>query len=239
MGLRQNDLRNMLYDIFEVDSYASKMGADKDIVTLSFSLKEKQAAADLVTFLENAYTSVLDADSTSGEQSDGTYKVFVELERDKQVIKHISEIIEGIKKLSDISEFRFRYYKNFRSMPATEDNFKETIPTDSDQYGITANESNLSNYKNFFNNSYLERIDMLENTILLQKAYADPILLEFVDFGDTGTVLKSINESMDLMNSYPEIMFLTKYLGDYNICKYGDKIVFENQGQALVTKRVN
>ena len=34
MGLRKNDLKHMLYDIFEVDSFASKMGEDEDIVTV-------------------------------------------------------------------------------------------------------------------------------------------------------------------------------------------------------------
>ena len=32
MGLREKDLRSMVYDIFEIDSFASKMGEDKDIV---------------------------------------------------------------------------------------------------------------------------------------------------------------------------------------------------------------
>ena len=42
MGLQAGDLKNMMYDIFEVDSYASKMGDDKNIVTLSFSVMERQ-----------------------------------------------------------------------------------------------------------------------------------------------------------------------------------------------------
>jgi hypothetical protein len=40
------------------------------------------------------------------------------------------------------------------------------------------------------------------------------------------------------MKSYPEILFLTKYFGDYNISKYGDNFVFENQGKGLVLKRI-
>lgn len=239
MGLKQGDLRDMVYEIFEIDSYASKMGADKDIVTLSFSLKEKQPADDLVTFLENGYTTVLDADATAGEQSDGTHKVFVELQRNNEVVDDIVEILEGVKSLSEVEEFRFRYYKNFRSMPATKDNIQQTVPTDSENYGITANESNLNNYKNFFNKSYLESVDMLEETIVLKKTWADSLAFEFVDFNDTSKALKNLTETLDIANSYPEIMFLTKYLGDYNICKYGNKLVLENCGKALVVKRIN
>ena len=84
-GLHKEDLKHMIYDIFEIDSFSSKMGEDQDIVTVSFSMRDKAPAVDLVNFLESGYSFILDADVTPGEQSDGTYKVFVEMERDKGV----------------------------------------------------------------------------------------------------------------------------------------------------------
>ena len=59
------------------------MGEDSDIVTLSFAVKGDQPAKDLVNFIETGYDFVLDADKTSGEQNDGKYRVFVEIERTK------------------------------------------------------------------------------------------------------------------------------------------------------------
>ena len=56
MGLRQNDLEFTIDNIFEIDSFKSKMGDDKDIVTLSFSVKGEQPAKDLVNFVETGYT---------------------------------------------------------------------------------------------------------------------------------------------------------------------------------------
>ena len=150
MGLRNGDLKDLVYDVFEIDSYASKMGEDKNIVTLSFSVKDRSPADDLVKFLEGGYSFILDSDVTSGEQADGTYKVFVELERDKQSNDNIMEIIDGISKLSEIEKFRFRYYKNFRSHNISIESLNEFVPTDPDNYGIKVNESNLDNYKNFF-----------------------------------------------------------------------------------------
>lgn len=238
MGLRANDLENMIDEIFEIDSYASKMGEDKNIVTLSFSLKEKAAADDLSNFLEKGYAFILDSDVTAGEQSDGTYKVFVELERNKDVHDQIYEIIDGVQKLSGKDQFRFRYYKGFRSHDASLDHIKEMVPTDPDQYGITMNENNLNNYKEFFNRSFLDSVEMADDVITIKKKYADPLQFEFIDFGNIRSVNKRINETMDIMNSYPEILFLTKYIGDYNITKYGNKFVFENGDNALVLKRI-
>ena len=85
MGLIAGDLKHLVYDIFEIDSFKSKMGDDKNIVVLSLSARTKESANDLMNFLEKGYPFVLDADVTSGEQADGSYKVFVELERNKDV----------------------------------------------------------------------------------------------------------------------------------------------------------
>ena len=236
MGLRENDLKHMLHNVFEIDSFKSKMGDDEDIVTLSFSLRDKAPADDLVKFLEGGYSFILDADATAGEQSDGSYKVFVELERNRHVHEHIYEVLDGVKKISGIDDLKFRYYKNFKSKDATMENLDTHIPKDPNNYGMTRNQTTMENYKNFFNNSYVDSVDLLENNLTIKKSYADPIVFEFVDFGDRNKILKNVSEGFNV-DAYPEILFLTKYLGDYNISKYGDNLVFENEGLALVVKR--
>jgi len=238
MGLRKGDLKDMLTDVFEIDSFASKMGDDKDIVTLSFSLREQAPADDLMNFLERGYGFILDADVTSGEQSDGTYKVFVELNRDKDVHNNILEIIDGVKSLAEMDDFKFRYYKNWRSQSLSQESLEEFVPNDPDKYGIKVEESRLENYKNFFTNSFLDSVDLVENKLIIRKKFADPLVFEYIEFGDVLDIKNKIEGKFDLMESYPEILFLTKYLGDYNISKYGDKLVFENQGKALVIKRI-
>ena len=237
MGLRHGDLKDLVYDVFEIDSYASKMGEDKNIVTLSFSVKDRAPADDLVKFLEGGYSFILDSDVTSGEQADGTYKVFVELERDNKSNDNIMEIVDGIKKLSEIEKFRFRYYKNFRSHNISIESLNEFVPTDPENYGIKVNESNLDNYKNFFSKSYVDDIVMTESILTIKKSYADPLHFKFIDFGPTVKTLNSIKESFNTQD-FSEIIFLSKYVGDYNITKYGNKLTFENSGSTLVLERI-
>lgn len=237
MGLRAGDLRGMIYEIFEIDSYASKMGDDKNIITLSFSVKAKEPADDLVSFLEKGYDFILDADVTAGEQSDGTFKVFVELERKKGVHDHIAEIVDGIEKLSEKNRIKFRYYKDFRSHEATLENIEKFVPDAPDNYGIVATESNMNNFKNFFSKSYVESIEMLDDILTIKKRYADPIHFRFVDIDDRDVVLNSLSESINF-NDFGEVIFLSKYIGDYNITKFGDKLTFENNGKTLVLKRL-
>ena len=238
MSLREGDLRDMMDNVFEIDSFSSKMGDDKDIVTLSFSLKEKAPADDLMNFLERGYGCILDADVTSGEQSDGTYKVFVELARDNEVHDNILEIVDGVKNLSEIDDFKFRYYKNWRSQDLSQETLDEFVPNDPNNYGLKVEESRMANYKEFFNKSFLDSVELKENNLYIRKKYADPLVFEFIDFGDTLDVINRTDGKFDIMESYPEILFLTKYLGDYNISKYGDKLVFENGDKAVVLKRI-
>ena len=78
---------------------------------------------------------------------------------------------------------------------------------------------------------------MIDDTLIIKKKYADPLVFEFIDFGRRKESIEKLTETFDILNSYPEIMYLTKYIGDYNICKYGDKIVFENSDQVLIVKK--
>jgi RNAse (barnase) inhibitor barstar len=227
----------MIYEIFEIDSFASKMGDDQNIITLSFSVKTKEAADDLVSFLEKGYDFILDADVTAGEQSDGTFKVFVELERARDAHEQISEVVDGIKKLAEKDRLKFRYYKDFRSHEATLENIQQFVPEDPDNYGIVANESNMNNFKNFFSKSFVESIDMLDDILTVKKMYADPIRFKFVDFGDRENILNNLTESLNF-NDFSEVIFLSKYMGNYNITKFGNKLTFENNGKALVLQRL-
>ena len=236
MGLRQNDLEFTVDNVFEIDSFKSKMGDDKDIVTLSFAVKGEQPALDLVKFIETGYDFVLDADKTSGEQADGKYRVFVELERSKKSPNQILEILDDVKKISNQNDLRFRYYKNFRSQPADESNINEQLPLDPGAYDIKTNQTQMENYKNFFADSYVDDVYMEGNEVHMKKKYADKLVFEFVDAGFKTQIVESIEGSIQI-EAFPEIIFLSKYVGDYNITKFGNKLVFENKGHCVVLRK--
>jgi hypothetical protein len=238
MSLREGDLVDLVDGVFEIDAYKSKMGSDKEIVVLSFSVNEKAAAQDFVDFVERGYSFVLDADLTTGEQDDGSYRVFVEMERTKNVPEQIMELIDGISKLTNKTDYRFRYYKGFKSYPVDLTALQEEIPLDSATYDLVVNESNMNNFKNFFNRSYVDSIQMYEDIITIKKIYADPLSFRVIDFGPKEEVFENtITESLNF-NDFGEVIFLCKYIGDYNITKFGKKLTFENDGYTLVLERV-
>jgi hypothetical protein len=237
-GLHAGDLKYLVRDVFEIDSYASKMGEDSDIVVLSFTVDEEAPARDLVNFIEHGYDFVLDADVTPGELDDGRYKVFVEIERNRKIGKQILEVLDGVKKLSEVENFKFRYYKSFHSTPATEDALTETIPINKNDYETRMKESRMNNFSNFFNRSYLESIDVDSDNITFHKKYAEPLRMKIRSFGPKNEMYNQTPGRIMLEGKdVAEVIFLTKFLGNYNITKVGGSFILENEGYAVVLEK--
>ena len=135
-GLEKDDLARLVHDEVHVDEYRSKMGDDKDVVVVSFKVAYKDPAEDLNEFLEKTYDFVLDADVSSGEMEDGEYIVFVELDREPEVINEIITILSDLENLTAIKldQWRIRYHKSTEEHPADYDELKSLIPTTPEQY---------------------------------------------------------------------------------------------------------
>jgi hypothetical protein len=101
--LDYHDLENMVVPIATIDKYEAKMGDDDEIVTVTFTVKGKQVAEDLVDWLERGYDYVLDAQTSEGEVSPGKYLVFVEMDRRTRTPERIIEMIEDMDTLTDLS----------------------------------------------------------------------------------------------------------------------------------------
>ena len=100
-GLRARDLKNYVSEVFTIDCFKSKMGEDSDVVVLAFKVKEKYPAIDLMEFIEKSYGFILDADMSTGEEDDGKYQVFVEIERTNNLPKQIKKLLAGVSQLTD------------------------------------------------------------------------------------------------------------------------------------------
>jgi hypothetical protein len=237
-SLKAADIRGFVKSVIEVDSFKSKIGDDEDIVTISFTVDHEDPAKDLENFIEMGYDFVLDADVSPGELDDGTYKVYVELERNRHVAEQIRELLDGVEKITAIENFKFRYFKNFKSQEATEENLASAIPMDKDAYDATTERSKLDNFQEFFVKSYADEIQLLDESITFKKIYGDKIKFDIITSGTRQEVYNEIKGPIVLeTSSMAEIMFLSKYIGNYNITKVGNTFIFENSGWAVALKR--
>jgi hypothetical protein len=238
-GLRPNDLEDMVFNIFEVDAFQSKMGEDRDVCVLSFKVKDRGPARDMMEFIEKGYNFVLDADVSAGEDRHGNYHVFVEVPRGQRLPQYIKDITEGVKRLTGITEWKFRHYKSFKSHDLSEDNLA-IIPQTPTDYDMMLENIRVESIQKFFSKTYKEEMVVEGNTVTINKPFGVKFSFNVVNFGKHDEIQKNITETFKLdTKSMAEVMWLTKVLGDFNISKYGNQFVLEDGKKTMIISMEN
>lgn len=237
-GLRPLDLQDMIYPIFEVDSHKSKMGEDRDVCVMTFKVKDRNPAKDVMEFIEKGYDFVLDSDVSSGENANGEYFVFVELSRSPKLAEQIKEITYGVKKLTGIDDWKFKYHKVPTEYSMTEELLNKIIPPTPNDYDGHLVKVKTEGIKSFFSKTLMDNLTLDGNIITIHKPFDQRIQLKMIAHGDQ-TILENNTDAIQLdPESTSEVFWLTKVLGDYNITKIGDQLVFDNAGQTMLLQRI-
>ena len=132
-GLRKGDLYDLIDPNISIDRYKSKMGDDDQIVVVSLKAMHKEAAKDLVDFIESGYEWVLDANESPATDEKGKVTVFVEFERRTSLIERILTLTDEITRLTGDTEWTFTYYKGEAPIPLTAESL-EMIPDSPKKY---------------------------------------------------------------------------------------------------------
>jgi hypothetical protein len=233
-GLKSEDLKDLVRPVFEVDSYKSKMGDDENVVVLAFEVTGHQAALDFADFIEKGYNFVLDADISTGEDEHGNYKVFVEIERGRKIARQISEMMYGLSELTGCEDWKFRYYKDYQSKPLQE---ISNIPSSADDYKARMEGIFESEMRFFFRKTPLDYLFVENEVMNFKRPFTNPVKMKLIQHGTRTDILNNLAGTIRVdESSMSETMWLTKYFGNYNITKYGDDFVFENENTVVVLK---
>jgi hypothetical protein len=135
-GLEVGDLKRLIHPELHIDEFESKLGDDADVIVVSFKVDTKEPANDLVAFIEKGYEWVIDADISSGEMDDGSYIVFVELDRDQDAPENIITLMEDLMNLTEqkLSDWRVRYYKSHKEKELSLEVLEELLPLSPEEY---------------------------------------------------------------------------------------------------------
>ena len=200
-GLRSKDLKDLVSDLFTVDQYRSKMGEDRDVVVIGFQVNEKNPAADLMEFMERGYQFILDADMSSGEEHDGRYQVFVEIERTPNLPGQIEDLLRGVGQLTDIREWRFRYQKSPKSVEYTKETIKEHVPLTPTDYEQKVLEIKTTDVKEFFDQGSVDVALDEDNTLTFSKPFSGDVTAKFISIGDYENVKDTVPGALSLDES--------------------------------------
>ena len=237
-GLKAGDLEGVVHKRFSVDQYKSKMGDDRNIMVLAFTVEGLAPAKDLERFAETGYTEILDADATPGTMEDGKHRVFVEFARTEQVDQHIFKFLDDLKKLTNIEMFEFTYHKRSVPFEASAKNLADVLPRTPIAYTQKIESLRLGEVKDFFDKFAMMEFKLDNNIVEITKRGADTLKFELHAYGDTKMLLKEIQAFKIDQEAISECIFLTKYFGPYQITKTTeDRFIFsKGQESALLSK---
>jgi hypothetical protein len=237
-GLQGNDLKGFVSEHLTIDRYKSKMGDDSDVIVIGFKVKEKFPAIDLMEFIEKGYDFVLDSDISSGEEYDGKYHVFVEVERSKNFPGQLKDLLNGVSKLTDCHDWTFSYQTSTKKVELSKENILEQIPLTVLDYKSYMLERKQNDLKEFFNKGTTEISLDENNNITFKKSFSGDIKAKFISIGDFDIIKDTLPGSLDLSEgSQSQVLFLTKFLGNYDIDKIGNKFLIKNNNQAIVIEK--
>ena len=237
-GLKAGDLDGVVSKRFSVDQFKSKMGEDRNIMVLAFTVDGMAPAKDLERFAESGYKEVLDADATPGTLEDGKHRVFIEFARVEKVDQHIRKFLDDLKNLANIDIFEFTYHKNVTPFEASAKNLADILPRTAIAYTQKINGMKLESTRTFFDKFQMMEFKLDNNIIEITKRNADTLRFELHAFGQTSMIMNEIKAFRLDESAMSECMFLTKYFGPYQITKTNeDRFIFSKGGEsALVSK---
>lgn len=238
-GLRNGDLQHMVLDRFSIDHYKSKMGADEDIIVVAFKFKDKFPAIDAMEFIEKNYSFVLDADISAGEESDGKYSLFIEIERSPKFPSQLANMLEGLEKLCKFSKWRFRYFKDADVHDFSKEAIEQFVPLDPESYKERVKEHKLNDLSEILNQGSTEIVDIDENNnFTIRKPYAGKLELILEDLGSFQQLASKLTGAVQLdQAANSQVLFLEKYLGNYEIHKINNKFIIRNGDKAIIVQR--
>jgi hypothetical protein len=236
-GLRTGDLKDYVSEFFTVDRYKSKMGEDSDIVVLGFRVKEKYPAIDLMEFIEKGYDFILDADMSAGEEVNGDYQVFIEIERTPKLQEQLVELLGGIGQLCDCRDWKFKYQQDGDVLEFNENSIKK-IPMTSEDYNTKVLAIKETDVKNFFDQGAVDITLDENNNIIFKRPYAGDVQAKFIAIGEYDAVKDTVPGKLSLdESSQSQIFFLNKFLGNYEINKIDNKFLIRNGNKAVVIEK--
>jgi hypothetical protein len=133
-GLQYKDLEGMMKPTVHVDEFSSKMGDDDDIIVLSFFLRGKASADDLVNWFEKGYDFVLDADTSPGEIKPNRFLVYVEIRRRSSAPKNVAELIDDLGTLTEFEPDDWQKKYKGKTSDWSPEAFAEKVPLSPKEY---------------------------------------------------------------------------------------------------------
>lgn len=176
-GLKANTLDHLILPMLSIDEYESKID-DKRVIVVGFFVFDKDPADDLATFVDKSTSKVLDTEVSPAPTPEGYYVVFVEIMRNNDFPKVLSNILKEVENLCDIKEWQMQCPGHSEPLDVTDDSIQQSIILDQNLIPDTEPDVKTKNKKkkakvseslDFWKESFLDNIKLDGNRITFIK----------------------------------------------------------------------
>jgi len=132
MSLRERDLENTVLKKISIDEFEPKTGNEKDVAVVGFYVNSEEAGTDLYNFMSHSVIENRDVELSPNADEDGYYMVFVEVDRNGELLKNITSLAEEVERVAGKLNWQFKtpYLEEYASF----DEAEKYVQQDSEDY---------------------------------------------------------------------------------------------------------
>jgi hypothetical protein len=108
MPLRERDLENTVLKKISIDEFEPKTGNEKDVAVVGFYVNSEEAGTDLYNFMSHSVIENRDVELSPNADEDGYFMVFVEVDRNEELLKNITTIAEEVERVAGKLNWQFK-----------------------------------------------------------------------------------------------------------------------------------
>lgn len=215
-----------------IDSFQAKLGNDNDVSVLKFESSNKDVARDLVNFIESGFDFVLDADYSPSKNKNGSFDIFVEVERTADLPKNILNLTRDIEQVTGILPWTFSFYKNEDQHKLTQENLNNFVPTSPSEYDFLTDEKIDEDIAKFFESSNVKNIKRNGKTLTLNKNFSKHIFEMQALNADIANSVYKIDNSSESQSTY-----VNSWIGaGYRVVKLDDSFQISKDENTIILK---
>ena len=257
MGLQAEDLKDTILKKVSIDEYEPKTGDSADVLVLGFSLKESSQGQDLYNFLNSSIYEIRDVEVSPNPNPDNYYMVFVEMDRNEEVLNNIRKIVKDVENVSGkldwvgkthltddfhplydegISKFVITEPENYMTKKQWEEQQAEALELETKNSVETANQNILE----FLKNSNLLSASINNNTLEVEDKFNEA-KLEVIGFGEAKDIMTEIGINENAIGDMDSTLKqFNSMLGEMRAIPISEFIVIfhPSQTNVLVTKQI-
>jgi len=230
-SILQNEMMSYVNEVISIDNYQAKLGNDEDVSVIKLETNNKNVAEDLVQFIESGHKFVLDADHSPSKNTNGNYDIFVEIKRDDNLPNNIFKLIRDVENLTGIQPWKFSFYKDPTLHKMNEDNLKNIVPTNPDEYAFLTDDKLDEFISEFLSESQIKYQRDGKN-LKMNKTFSNHVFeIQSINKKVKNVVFK-IDESSSSQSSY-----LNSWIGTgYRIIKMDDCFKIAKGDKSIILK---